>query len=230
MRACQRYFGNIDRSKTLHVGDQFLSAGANDYKVCIPPPHFNFFPATAILAFMIVTTQILMSLLGPPRMHNRLDRQPRRDGPAPGRDGRAGGRGGTGKQRETADRACRLALACSTEQLTNVCMHLNMAVSVVVLILDSEYVLFIWYLTTAVNNTRVTDSIRSGRRACHVVVVAYNFDLYYYYCLQHQYIMYKRCYLPRVWGLWTYPIMVSWYPPIASGSHGDKIAVCQDSM
>ncbi|KAL2002158.1 hypothetical protein VTN02DRAFT_513 [Thermoascus thermophilus] len=32
VRACQRYFGGIDRSKTLHVGDQFLSAGANDYK------------------------------------------------------------------------------------------------------------------------------------------------------------------------------------------------------
>lgn len=34
VRACQRYFGGIDPSKTLHVGDQFLSAGANDFKVC----------------------------------------------------------------------------------------------------------------------------------------------------------------------------------------------------
>lgn len=33
VRACQRYFGGIDPSKTLHVGDQFLSAGANDFKV-----------------------------------------------------------------------------------------------------------------------------------------------------------------------------------------------------
>jgi IMP and pyridine-specific 5'-nucleotidase len=33
VRACQRYFGGIGRSKTLHVGDQFLSAGANDFKV-----------------------------------------------------------------------------------------------------------------------------------------------------------------------------------------------------
>ena len=30
--ACRRYLGNIEASKTLHVGDQFLSAGANDFK------------------------------------------------------------------------------------------------------------------------------------------------------------------------------------------------------
>ncbi|KAL8809104.1 MAG: hypothetical protein Q9223_007960, partial [Gallowayella weberi] len=30
--SCQRYLGGIDGSKTLHVGDQFLSAGANDFK------------------------------------------------------------------------------------------------------------------------------------------------------------------------------------------------------
>ena len=30
--ACQRYLGGIEGSKTLHVGDQFLSAGANDFK------------------------------------------------------------------------------------------------------------------------------------------------------------------------------------------------------
>ena len=29
----QRYLGGIEGSKTLHVGDQFLSAGANDFKV-----------------------------------------------------------------------------------------------------------------------------------------------------------------------------------------------------
>jgi IMP and pyridine-specific 5'-nucleotidase len=29
---CQRYFGGVEGSKTLHVGDQFLSAGANDFK------------------------------------------------------------------------------------------------------------------------------------------------------------------------------------------------------
>lgn len=31
--ACQSYLGGIEGSKTLHVGDQFLSAGANDFKV-----------------------------------------------------------------------------------------------------------------------------------------------------------------------------------------------------
>lgn len=30
--ACQRIFGAIEGGKTLHVGDQFLSAGANDFK------------------------------------------------------------------------------------------------------------------------------------------------------------------------------------------------------
>ncbi|KAL8904211.1 MAG: hypothetical protein Q9207_003423 [Kuettlingeria erythrocarpa] len=31
--SCQRYLGGIKANKTLHVGDQFLSAGANDFKV-----------------------------------------------------------------------------------------------------------------------------------------------------------------------------------------------------
>ncbi|KAI9663337.1 MAG: IMP 5'-nucleotidase [Alyxoria varia] len=30
--ACQQYFGGIAGSKTLHIGDQFLSAGSNDFK------------------------------------------------------------------------------------------------------------------------------------------------------------------------------------------------------
>ncbi|KAL8792010.1 MAG: hypothetical protein Q9195_005351 [Heterodermia aff. obscurata] len=30
--ACQRYLGGIQGSQTLHIGDQFLSAGANDFK------------------------------------------------------------------------------------------------------------------------------------------------------------------------------------------------------
>ncbi|KAI9820328.1 MAG: IMP 5'-nucleotidase [Pycnora praestabilis] len=30
--SCQRFFGGIEGSKSLHVGDQFLSAGANDFK------------------------------------------------------------------------------------------------------------------------------------------------------------------------------------------------------
>lgn len=32
VRACQNYFGGIEGSKSLHIGDQFLSAGANDFK------------------------------------------------------------------------------------------------------------------------------------------------------------------------------------------------------
>lgn len=39
VRACQRYFGGIDPSKTLHIGDQFLSAGANDFKVRTQIPY-----------------------------------------------------------------------------------------------------------------------------------------------------------------------------------------------
>lgn len=31
--ACQKYFGGVDGSRTLHIGDQFLSIGANDFKV-----------------------------------------------------------------------------------------------------------------------------------------------------------------------------------------------------
>lgn len=34
--SCQRYFGGIEKKKSLHVGDQFLSVGANDFKVCDP--------------------------------------------------------------------------------------------------------------------------------------------------------------------------------------------------
>lgn len=34
VQSCQKYLGGIEGSKTLHVGDQFLSAGANDFKVC----------------------------------------------------------------------------------------------------------------------------------------------------------------------------------------------------
>jgi IMP and pyridine-specific 5'-nucleotidase len=32
VRACQQFFQGIAGSKTLHIGDQFLSAGANDFK------------------------------------------------------------------------------------------------------------------------------------------------------------------------------------------------------
>jgi IMP and pyridine-specific 5'-nucleotidase len=32
VRACQRYFRGVQAGRTLHVGDQFLSSGANDFK------------------------------------------------------------------------------------------------------------------------------------------------------------------------------------------------------
>ncbi|KAI5285546.1 IMP 5'-nucleotidase, partial [Ascosphaera aggregata] len=32
VRSCQKYFGGIPPQRTLHIGDQFLSAGANDFK------------------------------------------------------------------------------------------------------------------------------------------------------------------------------------------------------
>jgi IMP and pyridine-specific 5'-nucleotidase len=32
VKVCQQYFQGISGAKTLHVGDQFLSAGANDFK------------------------------------------------------------------------------------------------------------------------------------------------------------------------------------------------------
>ena len=31
---CQTFFGNVTGEQTLHIGDQFLSAGHNDFKVC----------------------------------------------------------------------------------------------------------------------------------------------------------------------------------------------------
>lgn len=65
--ACQRYFGGIARSKTLHIGDQFLSAGSNDFKVCILfPEHEQPFdnPMLTLLALPIQT--------GPPGMHHIL--------------------------------------------------------------------------------------------------------------------------------------------------------------
>lgn len=37
--ACQRYFGGIEGGRSLHVGDQFLSAGANDFKVYLAPSY-----------------------------------------------------------------------------------------------------------------------------------------------------------------------------------------------
>lgn len=63
--ACQRYFGGIARSKTLHIGDQFLSAGSNDFKVC------TFFPQYA-QPFDNPMLTLLALPTGPPGMHHIL--------------------------------------------------------------------------------------------------------------------------------------------------------------
>ncbi len=72
--ACQRYLGGIEGSKTLHVGDQFLSAGANDFKVSVSPVNDK--------------TRNKMDLQGAQgsiSMHNSVDRQSCRDGGITGR-------------------------------------------------------------------------------------------------------------------------------------------------
>ncbi|ORY02943.1 IMP-specific 5'-nucleotidase-like protein 1 [Clohesyomyces aquaticus] len=50
--ACQRFFGGIEGGKTLHVGDQFLSAGANDFKARLAC-------TTAWIASPVETQQLL---------------------------------------------------------------------------------------------------------------------------------------------------------------------------
>lgn len=65
VQACQRYFGGIHGSKSLHVGDQFLSAGANDFKVC-----------TRIIRCLRSDSNYL---IGEISMHNILDRKPSRN-------------------------------------------------------------------------------------------------------------------------------------------------------
>ncbi|KAH1356707.1 IMP 5'-nucleotidase [Aspergillus fumigatus] len=55
VRACQRYFGGIEPSRTLHVGDQFLSAGANDFKARLAS-------TTAWIASPTETVQLLDEL------------------------------------------------------------------------------------------------------------------------------------------------------------------------
>ncbi|EHA18865.1 hypothetical protein ASPNIDRAFT_123758, partial [Aspergillus niger ATCC 1015] len=57
VRACQRYFGGIEPARTLHVGDQFLSAGANDFKARLAS-------TTAWIASPAETVQLLDELQG----------------------------------------------------------------------------------------------------------------------------------------------------------------------
>jgi hypothetical protein len=71
VRACQRYFGGIDAAHTLHVGDQFLSAGANDFKVC-----------SSLNANLYGNREIayINSNLGPPSLDDGMDRESSGDG------------------------------------------------------------------------------------------------------------------------------------------------------
>lgn len=61
--ACQQFFGGIGGGNTLHVGDQFLSAGANDFKVTQRHCSCNL-------------TALTRSMTGEARMHNGVDREP----------------------------------------------------------------------------------------------------------------------------------------------------------
>lgn len=67
--ACQRYFGGIDGGKSLHVGDQFLSAGANDFKVR------ERFLASTIMCATVLTIRASGSF----GVYHCVDRQPRRN-------------------------------------------------------------------------------------------------------------------------------------------------------
>lgn len=68
--ACQQYFGGIEGSKSLHVGDQFLSAGANDFKVS----------QLLLIRSRLVTVSCASAnnlvCTGEARVHHSLDRQP----------------------------------------------------------------------------------------------------------------------------------------------------------
>ncbi|KAH8732258.1 IMP-specific 5'-nucleotidase-like protein 1 [Phaeosphaeriaceae sp. PMI808] len=65
--ACQRIFGGIEGSKTLHVGDQFLSAGANDFKARLAC-------TTAWIANPLETCQLLDEITDLDEMQQRKTR------------------------------------------------------------------------------------------------------------------------------------------------------------
>ena len=65
--ACQRIFGGIAGSKTLHVGDQFLSAGANDFKARLAC-------TTAWIANPLETCQLLDEISELDEIHQRKTR------------------------------------------------------------------------------------------------------------------------------------------------------------
>lgn len=65
--ACQRIFGGIEGSKTLHIGDQFLSAGANDFKARLAC-------TTAWIANPLETCQLLDEIAELDEMQQRKTR------------------------------------------------------------------------------------------------------------------------------------------------------------
>lgn len=65
--ACQRIFGGIEGGKTLHVGDQFLSAGANDFKARLAC-------TTAWIANPLETCQLLDEIAELDEMQQRKTR------------------------------------------------------------------------------------------------------------------------------------------------------------
>jgi len=62
--ACQRFFGGIGGGKSLHVGDQFLSAGANDFKARLAC-------TTAWIASPAETVQLLDEIVELDEMRHR---------------------------------------------------------------------------------------------------------------------------------------------------------------
>ena len=77
--ACQRYFGGIEGGRSLHVGDQFLSAGANDFKVRC--------------AMLLMSKAGLMRPAGSVSLHNGMDCESIGNGTIARRDSEARGEG-----------------------------------------------------------------------------------------------------------------------------------------
>ena len=65
--ACQRIYVNIEGGKTLHVGDQFLSAGANDFRARLAC-------TTAWIASPTETCQLLDEIAELDETHQRKTR------------------------------------------------------------------------------------------------------------------------------------------------------------
>jgi IMP and pyridine-specific 5'-nucleotidase len=67
VRACQNFFHGIEGARTLHVGDQFLSAGANDFKARLAA-------TTAWIANPTETVQLLDEIVDHSSLVDRKNR------------------------------------------------------------------------------------------------------------------------------------------------------------